>query len=60
MKYSASRSMGACNAAPDSYLQDEDSDEYGPEISPASAVAEAIRARTEEHLKKASSSTGST
>ncbi|GAQ92749.1 Vacuolar sorting protein VPS1 [Klebsormidium nitens] len=33
-------------------LQDEDSDEYGPEISPASAVAEAIRARTEEHLKK--------
>ncbi|MCO5548056.1 hypothetical protein L7F22_001512 [Adiantum nelumboides] len=33
-------------------LQDEDSDDYGPVIAPASAVAEAIKLRTEEHLKK--------
>ncbi|MCO5613342.1 hypothetical protein L7F22_067618 [Adiantum nelumboides] len=33
-------------------LQNEDSDDYGPVIAPASAVAEAIKLRTEEHLKK--------
>ncbi|BBN12118.1 hypothetical protein MPTK1_5g17520 [Marchantia polymorpha subsp. ruderalis] len=33
-------------------LQDEDSDEYGPAIVPASAVAEAIRSRTELFLKR--------
>lgn len=33
-------------------LQDEDSEEYGPAIEPASAVAGAIKAMTEAHLKK--------
>lgn len=32
--------------------QDEDSDDYGPVIAPASSVAEAIKLRTEEHLRK--------
>jgi hypothetical protein len=32
-------------------LQEEDSDDYGPVIMPASAVAEAIRVRTEDCLK---------
>eukprot|EP01018_Ginkgo_biloba_P010217 Gb_33016 [translate_table: standard] len=33
-------------------LQDEDSDEYGAPIVMASAIADAIKTRTEEHLKK--------
>ncbi|KAJ7561344.1 hypothetical protein O6H91_03G024700 [Diphasiastrum complanatum] len=33
-------------------LQEEDSDEYGPTIVPVSNVAEAIKKRTEEYLKK--------
>ncbi|MCO5604932.1 hypothetical protein L7F22_059107 [Adiantum nelumboides] len=33
-------------------VADEDSDDYGPVIAPASAVAEAIKLRTKEHLKK--------
>ena len=33
-------------------LQEEDSDEYGAVIVPETAVAEAIRERTEDHLRK--------
>ena len=33
-------------------LQEEDSDEYGAVIMPETAVAEAIRERTESHLKR--------
>ena len=33
-------------------LQEEDTDEYGPQIMPETAVAEAIMKRTEEHLRK--------
>ena len=33
-------------------LQEEDSEEYGPIIQPASAVAGAIKAMTEAHLKQ--------
>lgn len=33
-------------------LQEEDSDEYGAVIVPETAVAEAIRERTDDHLRK--------
>lgn len=42
----------SCNACIAFRLQDEDSDEYGPPITPETAVAEAIRERTESHLRR--------
>ena len=38
--------------APRCRLQDEESDEYGPVIQPESNIADAIRDRTESHLRK--------
>lgn len=42
----------ASAAEPRCRLQDEDSEEYGPVITPETAVADAIMRRTQDHLQK--------